>query len=92
MRRADDARRVVPGGQVSARAEIRPALERVIQLLRARQYPVSVALLRLLRDFGLECRDVGIMHAHTTQTIPAGGPLGDDEDTEPSPFAHGEPR
>lgn len=66
---------------MSARAEIRPALESLVERMRARRYPVDVALLRLLRDFGLECRELGANAVYLKQTIPAGGPLGDDEVT-----------
>lgn len=66
---------------MSARSEIRPALERVIERMRARRYPVDVALLRVLRDYGLECREIGVRSVHNARTIPAGGPLGDDEIT-----------
>jgi hypothetical protein len=67
------------GVTMSARATIRPALERVNVLLRARKYPVDVALLRALRDFGLECYELGLQagSVHTARTVPA--PQRDDE-------------
>lgn len=52
----------------SARAKIRPALERCIVRLHERRYPVDVGVLRILRDFGLEC--VEIMHASSTVPAP----------------------
>lgn len=58
---------------MSVRALIRPALERVIVQLRARAYPIDVAMLRVLRDFGLECYELGVRStaAHIATTIPA---------------------
>lgn len=66
---------------MSARAEIRPALDRLIAALRERRLPTDPATLRVLRDFGLECREIGIHHAHTTRTIPAAPVLGHDDVT-----------
>lgn len=60
----------------SMRAKIRPALERCIVRLRERRYPVDVGVLRVLRDFGLEC--VQIMHASSTVPAP---PLPTDSET-----------
>ncbi len=58
---------------ISVRAIIRPALERVIVALRARKCPHDVAMLRVLRDFGLECYELGVRStaAHTATTVPA---------------------
>jgi hypothetical protein len=54
---------------MSSRSEVRPALERLIVQLRARRYPVDNALLRLLRDYGLDCRDIGWRAAHDAPTV-----------------------
>jgi hypothetical protein len=64
---------------ISVRAAIRPALERVIVALRERRYPIDVAMLRVLRNFGLECYELGVRSAaaHTAHTVPA--PKRDDE-------------
>jgi hypothetical protein len=67
---------------VSVRAAIRPALERVIVLLRARAYPIDVAMLRVIRNFGLECYELGVSagSVHTARTVPA--PQSDDDEQE----------
>lgn len=57
---------------MSARREIRPALERLVVALQRRGYgEPDVALLRVLRDFGVECHALGVQHAHAATTIPA---------------------
>jgi len=66
---------------MSPRAEIRPALDRLIAVFRERRLPTDPATLRALRDYGLECREVGIHYAHTTRTIPAAPMLGHDDVT-----------
>jgi len=64
---------------VSARSEIRAALDRVAaELHRRYRLQVDAALLRVLRDYGLECHATGVQHAHTRSTIPA--PAGDVHD------------
>jgi hypothetical protein len=55
---------------VSARAQIRPALEQLAVELRRRGVTIDVAMLRVLRDFGLTCHGLGVEHAHTAPTIP----------------------
>lgn len=56
---------------MSVRAEIKPALERLVARLQSRRYPVDVALLRALRDFGVECHELGGTTAHNAPTLPA---------------------
>lgn len=55
---------------MSARAQIRPGLDRLAAELRRRGVAVDVALLRALRDFGIGCFDAGHTHAHNARTIP----------------------
>jgi hypothetical protein len=55
---------------MSARALLRPDLDRLAAELRRRGVHVDVAMLRALRDFGLACFDAGYTHAHNARTIP----------------------
>lgn len=56
---------------MSVRRDLRPLLERLVELLRARRYPVDNMLLRLLRDYGIECHALGRQTVHTHSTVPA---------------------
>ncbi len=56
---------------MTARREIRAALERAASELHRRfGVRVDVAMLRLLRDYGVECHELGVHHAHSRRTIP----------------------
>jgi hypothetical protein len=62
---------------MSARAQIRPVLEQLAAEIERRYgVPTDVSLLRLLRDYGLECHALGVQHAHAAPTIPV--PADDD--------------
>lgn len=52
------------------RQRIRPALERAVKRLIARGYNVDTDVLRVLRDFGLECIEL----ANRATTLPAPPP------------------
>lgn len=60
------------------RALIRRRLEEAVQALRRRGINADVATMRLLRDFGLSCFDLGVDYAHHAPTIPV--PAGDGPD------------
>lgn len=55
---------------MSARALIRPGVDRLAAELRRRGVNVDVGMLRALRDFGLGCFDAGNVYAHNARTIP----------------------
>lgn len=59
---------------MSVRAAIKPALERLVARLQARRYPVDVALLRALRDFGIECHELGATTVRRATVAPAPPP------------------